>query len=44
MQMSAQFDKETERAWNGWVVFTHFATWSVVIIAAVLALMALFLL
>lgn len=37
-------DKEVERSWHGWVVFTKFATWSVIIVAGVLALMALFLL
>jgi hypothetical protein len=37
-------DKETEKAWHGWVVFTRFATASVVGVAALLGLMALFLL
>lgn len=37
-------DKETEKAWHGWVVFTRFATVSVVCVAALLGLMALFLL
>lgn len=42
--MNANMDKDTTRAWDGWVVFTKFATASVVIVAAVLGLMALFLL
>lgn len=36
-------DKDTQKAWLGWVVFTRFATGSVVVIAVVLGLMALFL-
>jgi len=42
--MDMKMDKETERAWHGWVVFTKWATGSVVGIAALLGLMALFLL
>jgi hypothetical protein len=42
--MGVHFNQETERAWNGWVAFTRFATWSVVAIAVVLSLMAIFLL
>ena len=36
--------EEIERSWQGWVAFTRFATWSVVIVAVVLGLMATFLL
>lgn len=42
--MDMDMDKETERAWHGWVVFTKWATWSVVGVSALLGLMALFLL
>jgi hypothetical protein len=38
-----KMDKDTQRAWDGWVTFTHFATVSVIVVAAVLALMAIFL-
>lgn len=41
--MTMKMDKETQRAWDGWVVFTRFATGSVVAIAVLLGLMALFL-
>jgi hypothetical protein len=37
-------DAQTERAWKGWVVFTRFATWAVIVIAVFLGFMALFLL
>ena len=43
-QMDIQMDKDTEKAWHGWVAFTRFATWSVLAIVVVLGLMALFLL
>jgi len=42
-KMTMKMDKETQRAWDGWVVFTRFATGSVVAIAVLLGLMALFL-
>jgi hypothetical protein len=41
--MDMKMDKDTQRAWNGWVNFTHAATASVVVIAIVLSLMAFFL-
>ncbi|MEZ0226687.1 MAG: hypothetical protein ACAH83_19175 [Alphaproteobacteria bacterium] len=41
--MDMKMDKDTQKAWHGWVVFTRFATGSVVIVAVVLGLMALFL-
>jgi hypothetical protein len=40
----AWVDKDTQHAWNGWVAFTRFATWSVVAAVAALGLMALTLL
>jgi hypothetical protein len=42
--MGTGMDKETEKAWHGWVVFTRFTTATVVAVAALLGLMALFLL
>ena len=42
--MDGQTTKDVERAWNGWVVFTKFVTWSVVGVVVILGLMALFLL
>lgn len=41
---TSAFDKDTARAWQGWQAFTRVATWSVIVIAAVLGLMAVFLL
>jgi hypothetical protein len=41
--MDMDMDKDTEKAWHNWVVFTKGATISVVIVAAILSLMALFL-
>lgn len=38
------FDKETMHAWQGWSVFTRFATGAVIAIAVFLGLMAFFLL
>lgn len=39
---STKFDKDTQHAWDGWVVFTKFATVSVtVVFVAVMGLMAL---
>ena len=37
-------NEETAKAWHGWVVFTKATTVSVIAAAAVLGLMALFLL
>lgn len=42
--MDMNMDKDTERSWHGWVVFTKWATWSTVGVAVLLGLMALFLL
>lgn len=42
--MDTNLDKETQRAWNGWVFFTRAAMWASVAAAAVLGLMALALL
>lgn len=44
IRLGMDMDKETQKAWQGWTTFTQFATWSVVIVAGVLGLMALFLL
>ena len=33
--MDMKMDKDTQRAWNGWVNFTHAAAASVVIVALV---------
>jgi hypothetical protein len=41
--MDMKMDPDTQRAWKGWVTFTRFATGSVIIVAAILGLMALFL-
>ncbi|MDF3025515.1 MAG: hypothetical protein K0R10_2876 [Alphaproteobacteria bacterium] len=41
--MDKDMDKETEKAWHNWVVFTKGTTISVVVVAAILSLMALFL-
>jgi len=32
-------DKHTEKAWHNWVVFTRFATWSVIAVAALVAML-----
>jgi hypothetical protein len=34
-----KMDKETERAWHGWVVFTKWITWASVAVATLLLLM-----
>ncbi len=44
MQTEAPSNKEIERAWKGWVVFTRFAAGTVIAVAVVLGLMALLLL
>lgn len=41
--MDMKMDKDTQKAWQGWVTFTRFATGSVIVVAVVLGLMALFL-
>lgn len=42
--MNTNLDKETQRAWKGWVFFTRAVTWAGVAAAVVLGLMALALL
>lgn len=44
MDMSSNKDQDVQRAWHGWVVFTRMTTISVIASAALLGLMALFLL
>ncbi len=42
--MDINMDKDTQEAWKGWVVFTHFAAGAVVVVAVILGLMAAFIL